>query len=93
MSDDDKQKTEGIEQKADRENPRFMLYVLKSPHAGQGLELYNATQQRLVNDLHELDEAGWEIAFIMPDAAHVLMKRKADWSPPPSDEKARKKKT
>lgn len=66
---------------AERKNPRYKFYTLRSPRVDHPDKVQKAAEQKLINDLHDLDDDGWEIAFFFPSGTHVLMMRKVDWKP------------
>lgn len=60
----------------------YKILMIKSPHVASRAEVAMATQHKLLDDLSALDSRGWVIAFIFPDASHMLMRReRPDWSP------------
>lgn len=72
---------------ADRKNPLFKIYHCRTPQVRNAADVPHATEQQLIDDLHDMDADGWEIAHGFPTGTCFLMKRKDSWVPPP-DEKA-----
>lgn len=70
------------EERAERNNPVYKLYILTTPHVRSVAEVPHSSETRLLDDLHDMDEDGWEIAHVFASGTHILMKRKADARPP-----------
>lgn len=77
------------EQTPDRRDPSYKLYLLTTPHVRAKEDVPHATEQKLLDDLEDLDQDGWEIAHVFASGTHILMKRKDGAAPRPrkKDEK------